>query len=64
MEQEIRKEQILEASKDITEFLNERYAVDVDYTDIAFFINDHLGYLYDVIDEVLNKLDEQCHIAG
>ncbi len=48
---ELKKELILNAAYDITEYLDESFAVDVDPLDIACFINNNLGFCFDVIEE-------------
>ena len=54
-ENELKRELILNASEDIVTFLNEKYGIDVDYCDIAEFINTNLGFVFNALDEAMLK---------
>lgn len=54
----LKEELILNASLDITRFLDEKYAVEVDIYDIAELININIGFAIDAADKFLEKLNK------
>jgi hypothetical protein len=57
---DIKKSLILDTSKEIANHINKKYSLNDEmlYTDIAEFINLNLGFLFDVIEEQINKEEE------
>jgi hypothetical protein len=49
---EMKKEMIKNAGIDIVEYLDEKYAIDVDLYDIIGLININLGFIFDVIEDL------------
>lgn len=54
---ELKKALILNASRDIIEYLDEKYGIEVDIYDIADFINLNLGFVFQKIKE----LEDECN---
>jgi len=52
---ELKKELILNASKDIVQYMDDKFAVDVDMYNIAELININLGFIFEVIEELEAK---------
>lgn len=48
----MKKEMIKNAGIDIVEYLDEKYAIDVDLYDIIGLININLGFIFDVIEDL------------
>lgn len=48
----LKNEMILDTSKEISQFIEDNHGICVDYCDIAYFINQNIGFIFNAIEEL------------
>lgn len=56
---EFKKDVILDVSKDIVEFIDDQFAIEVDLYDIAGLLNYKLNFLFDGFEDDDDMLEEE-----
>lgn len=59
MEPDIKKEFIYSTSNDIVEFINNKYCVEVDIHDVAQLINEGLGFMFDLTENLIEDIQDE-----
>lgn len=57
-ENELKKEYILSAAQEIKNYLDYKYGVEVDLYDIAGLINQEIGCIFEICDQLMKEAQE------